>query len=103
CDRSCRRAGQAFFANPCVCCDTHTDPSRSASVWGKRAWRWHASWESDYGSCCGTRLTTKSSVVADRSRKVVLPRTPGVCPIEKKKDAKIQKRRRKPLDTGRPL
>src|SRR5215468_5340182 len=41
-------------------------------VWGKRAWRWHASWESDYGSCCGTRLTTKSSVVADRSRKKVV-------------------------------
>ena len=42
-------------------------------VWGERAWRSHASSGSDCGSCCGTRLTTKSSVVADRSTKVVQP------------------------------
>src|ERR1700751_5896161 len=35
-------------------------------VGASRAWRWHASWESGCGSCCGMRLIIKSSVVADR-------------------------------------
>ena len=42
-------------------------------VWGESARRQPASSGSDCGSCCGTRLTTKSSVVADRSTKVVQP------------------------------
>jgi transposase len=40
---------------------------------GKHVWRWHGSSGSDYGSCCGTRLIIKSSVVAGRSSKAVQP------------------------------
>jgi len=40
-------------------------------VWGRRAWQWHESWESGCGSCCETRLITKSSVVVDRSKAVM--------------------------------
>ena len=41
---------------------------------GRRVWPWLASWGSGYGSCCGSRLSTTSSVVADRSsRKAVMP------------------------------
>src|SRR5215813_10793699 len=36
--------------------------------WGKRAWRWPASWAFACGSCCAIRSITKSSVVVDRSK-----------------------------------
>src|ERR1700757_3212922 len=43
-------------------------------VWGRRKWQRHESWGSDSGSCCVTKLITKSSVVADNcDRSTVVP------------------------------
>jgi hypothetical protein len=49
----------------------------SRRVWGKREWRWLASSGSGSRSCCGTRLTTTSSVVVDRSSRRAVPPVQG--------------------------
>ena len=55
-------------------CNVFTAANWCKRVWGKRAWQWRASWGSGYGSCRGTRLSTTSSAVVDRSsRKAVMP------------------------------
>ena len=41
--------------------------------WGRRVWRWRASWAFACGSCCETRSIMKSSVVVDRSSQAVQP------------------------------
>ena len=42
--------------------------------WTTKRWQRHESWESDSGSCCVTRLITKSSAAADScDRSTVVP------------------------------
>ncbi len=55
-------------------CSVSTTANWSRRAWRRREWQWLANSGSGWGSCCEIRLSTTSSVVADRgNRKAVKP------------------------------
>jgi hypothetical protein len=66
--------GRGVKGEPMRSCSVFISTSWCRKVWGKQEWQRHESWGSDSGSCCVTRLITKSSAVVDScERSTVVP------------------------------